>query len=133
MLKEFKNFILTGNVVDLAVGVILGAAIGGVTGSFVNDIAMPFVGHFVGGLDFSALKLVLDPAVVGADGVEVTPENAIKYGLLINKLINLVLVGLVLFVIVKAYNKTKTPVAAPAPAGPSEIDLLTEIRDSLKK
>lgn len=135
MLKEFKEFIMTGNVIDLAVGVILGAAIGAVTGSFVNDIAMPLVGHLVGGVDFAALKVVLDEAVLADDGSVVTPENAIRYGVWLNTIINLILVGLVLFIIVKAYNKTKKPVeAAPAPPpGPSEIDLLTEIRDALKK
>jgi large conductance mechanosensitive channel len=133
MLKEFKNFIMTGNVIDLAVAVILGAALNGVIGSFVNDIAMPFVGHFTGGADFSSLKYVLSEAVVAADGSVATPENAIAYGAWINTIINLVMVGLVLFIIVKGYNKTKKPVEAAAPAGPSEIDLLTEIRDALKK
>jgi len=76
--------------------------------------------------------LVLDEAVVGADGVITAPENAIMYGAWLNTIINLLSVGLVLFIIVKAYNKTKTPVIE-APAGPSEIDLLTEIRDALKK
>lgn len=133
MLKEFKNFIMTGNVIDLAVAVILGAALNGVIGSFVEDIAMPFVGSLTGGGDFSALKYVLSEAVLGADGSIATPENAIMYGKWINAIINLVMVGLVLFIIVKGYNKTKAPVEEPAPAGPSEIDLLTEIRDSLKK
>lgn len=132
MLKEFKNFILTGNVIDLAVGVILGAAIGAVTSAFVSDIAMPFVGHLTGGLDFSAMKVVLDEAVMNADGSVATPENAVRYGAWLNTLINLILTGLVLFLIVKAYNKTKKPVEA-AVAGPSELDLLTEIRDALKK
>ncbi len=133
MLKEFKNFILTGNVIDLAVGVILGAAIGTVTSGFVNDIAMPFVGHFIGGMDFSGLKIVLDEAVLNADGSEAKPENAIRYGSWINTIINLIVTGFILFLIVKAYNKTKTPAEPEAPAGPSEIDLLTEIRDALKK
>lgn len=132
MLKEFKNFIMTGNVIDLAVGVILGAAVGAVVNGFVADIAMPFVGHFVGGSDFSQLKFVLDEAVLGANGAIVTPENSINYGSWLNSIINLIAVGLVLFIILKAYNKTKKPVEA-APAGPSEIDLLTEIRDALKK
>ncbi len=132
MLKEFKNFIMTGNVIDLAVGVILGAAVGAVVNGFVADIAMPFVGHFVGGSDFSQLKFVLDEAVLGANGAIVTPENSINYGSWLNSIINLIAVGLVLFIILKAYNKTKKPVEA-APAGPSEIDLLAEIRDALKK
>lgn len=132
MFKEFKNFIMTGNVIDLAVAVILGAAIGGVVDGFVSDIAMPFVGHFTGGTDFSDLKYILDPAVVGADGAVVTPENALRYGSWINTIIKLIAVGFVLLLVVKAYNKTKKPVEE-APAGPSEIDLLTEIRDALKK
>ncbi|MCL4119562.1 UNVERIFIED_CONTAM: hypothetical protein GTU68_028699 [Idotea baltica] len=120
MLKEFKNFIMTGNVIDLAVAVILAGAIGLVVSGFVGNIMMPIVGHFAGGLDFADLKVVLDP-------------DAIKYGVWINSIINLITVGIVLFMIVRAYNKTKEPVAAPAPAGPSELDILKEIRDSLKK
>ena len=133
MLKEFKNFIMTGNVIDLAVAVILAGAIGLVVSGFVGNIMMPIVGHFAGGLDFADLKVVLDPAIVAADGTVTTPENAIKYGEWINSIINLITVGLVLFMIVKAYNKTKEPAPAPAPAGPSELDILKEIRDSLKK
>jgi large conductance mechanosensitive channel len=131
MLKEFKNFIMTGNIVDLAVAVILGGATGSVVNGFVNSIAMPIVGHLVGGVDFSKLKVVLTPGSVGADGVAI-PENAIMYGAWVNTIINLVIVGGVLFLILKAYNKTRK-VEEPAPAGPSEVDLLTEIRDALKK
>lgn len=133
MLKEFKNFIMTGNVIDLSVAVILGAALNAVINGFVKEIAMPFVGHFVGGVDFAQLKIVLDEAVIDATGKVVTAENSINYGSWINTIINLVMVGIVLFIIVKAYNKTKKPVETPTPAGPSEIDLLTEIRDALKK
>jgi large conductance mechanosensitive channel len=129
MLKEFKNFIMTGNVVDLAVGVIMAGAIGAVANGFVTNIVMPVVGHFSGGVDLSKLKVVLDPA--SADGL--VPENAITYGAWVNSIVSLIIVGLVMFMIVKAYNKSKTPEAPAAPAGPSEIDLLTEIRDSLKK
>lgn len=132
MLKEFRDFIMTGNVIDLAVAVILGAALNGVIESFVANIAMPFVGHFIGGADFSTLKIVLSEAVLDASGAVIAPENAVNYGMWINTIINLVMVGLVLFAIVKAYNKSKKPVEE-APAGPSEIDLLTEIRDALKK
>ncbi len=132
MLKEFKNFILTGNVIDLAVAVILGGAVGAVVNGFVNNIAMPIIGHLIGGADFSSLKIVLSEAVMAADGTVITPENAINYGSWINTIVNLVMVGFVLFIIVRAYNKKRKPVEA-APAGPSEIDLLTEIRDALKK
>lgn len=135
MLKEFKNFIMTGNVIDLAVAVILAGAVGMVVNGFVSDIMMPIVGHFAGGMNFEDLKIVLSPAVVDAEGTVTTPENAILYGKWINAIINLITVGFVLFIIVKAYNKTKKPKeeAPAAPAGPSEIDLLKEIRDALKK
>ncbi|MEZ4793661.1 MAG: large conductance mechanosensitive channel protein MscL [Gelidibacter sp.] len=133
MWKEFKSFIMTGNVIDLAVAVLLAGAMGLVVNGFVNDIMMPFVGHFSGGLDFADMKLVLDEAVVAADGTVTKAENAIMYGKWINAIINLIIVGFVLFMIVKAYNKTKKPEAPAAPAGPSDNDLLKEIRDALKK
>lgn len=133
MLKEFKNFIMTGNVIDFAVAVIMAGALGLVINGFVGDIIMPIVGHFAGGMDFSQLKIVLDPAVVSAEGAETVPENAIMYGKWVNSIINLVIVGFVMFVMIKAYNKTKKPAEAPAPSGPSELDILKEIRDSLKK
>jgi len=135
MLKEFKDFIMTGNVIDLAVAVLLAGAMGLVVSGFVNDIMMPLVGHFSGGVDFADMKVVLDEAVVAADGTVTKAENAIMYGKWINAIINLIIVGFVLFMIVKAYNKTKKPVveAPVADPGPSEIDLLKEIRDSLKK
>lgn len=133
MFKEFKNFIMTGNVIDLAVAVILAGAVGLVVNGFVSDIMMPIVGNFAGGVDFADMKHVLSPAVVAADGTITKPENAIMYGKWVNSIINLIIVGFVLFMIVKAYNKTKAPVEAPAPAGPSELDILKEIRDSLKK
>jgi len=135
MLKEFKNFIMTGNVIDLAVAVILAGAIGMVVSGFTNDIMMPIVGHFAGGLDFADMKIVLDEAVVAEDGSVTKPENAVLYGKWVNALINLIIVGFVLFFIVKAYNKTKKPKEeAPAPPpGPTQEELLAEIRDLLKK
>jgi large conductance mechanosensitive channel len=133
MLKEFKNFIMTGNVIDFAVAVLLAGAIGLVVSGFVNDIVMPFVGHFSGGLDFADMKVVLDEAVIAADGKVTKGENAIMYGKWINSIINLIVVGFILFLIVKAYNKTKTPPAPAAPSGPSDNALLIEIRDLLKK
>lgn len=133
MLKEFKNFIMTGNVVDFAIAVIMAAAIGLVVNGFVNDIVMPIVGQFSGGMDFASMKHVLSAAVVDADGKITTPENAIRYGAWINTIINLLIVGFVMFLIVKAYNKTKKPVEAPAPAGPTQEELLAEIRDLLSK
>lgn len=135
MLKEFKKFIMTGNVIDLAVAVILAGAVSLVVKGFVADIMMPIIGHFTGGVDFAEFKLILSEAVMDANGNITTPENAIRYGSWINAIINLITVGFVLFMIVKAYNKTKKPkVEAPkAPEGPSDNQLLTEIRDLLKK
>jgi large conductance mechanosensitive channel len=132
MLKEFKDFILTGNVIDFAVAVLLAGAIGLVVNGFVTDIMMPIVGQFAGGLDFADMKYVLTEASVSANGTEIA-GNAIMYGKWINTIINLIIVGFVLFIIVKAYNKTKKPPAEAPPAGPSDNDLLTEIRDLLKK
>lgn len=133
MLKEFKNFIMTGNVIEFAVAVIMAGAVGAVVNGFVNDIAMPLVGQLTGGVDFASMKHVLTPEVKDAAGVVTTPENAVRYGAWINSIVNLVIVGFVMFMIIKAYNKTKKPAEAPAPAGPTQEDLLAEIRDLLKK
>ncbi len=135
MLKEFKNFILTGNVIDFAVAVILAGAVGLVVNGFVNDIIMPIVGHFAGGMDFADLKIVLAAAVPESEGVAAKAENAIRWGAWINSIINLIIVGFVMFIMVKAYNKSKKPVeeAPAAPAGPTQEELLVEIRDLLGK
>ncbi|WP_291867809.1 large conductance mechanosensitive channel protein MscL [Maribacter sp.] len=133
MLKEFKDFIMTGNVIDFAVAVIMATALGGVIKGFVSNIVMPFVGHFAGGVDFADKKIVLDQAVVDAAGVVTSPENAVMWGSWVNAIINLIIVGFIMFLLVKAYNKTKAPEPEAAPAGPTAEELLTEIRDSLKK
>ena len=133
MLKEFKEFITGGNVIEFAVAVIMAGAIGGVVKGFVNNIIMPVVGHFSGGTNFADKKYVLDQAVVDAAGAVTTPENAIMWVSWINTIINLIIVGLVMFMIVKAYNKSKAPVEAAAPAGPSDNDLLADILKALKK
>ncbi len=134
MLKEFKNFIMTGNVIDFAVAVIMAGALGLVINGFVNDIAMPFIGHFAGGMDFANLFYSMD----GNDYATLAAAKeaggaVIAYGNWINTIVNLLIVGFVMFLIVRSYNKTKTPPAPPAPAGPSAEELLAEIRDSLKK
>lgn len=134
MLKEFKEFITGGNVIEFAVAVIMATAIGGVVKGFVDLIIMPVVGHFTGGMDFSQLKIVLDEAILAADGTVATAENAIMWGSWINTIINLVIVGFVMFMMVKGYNKMKKKAEAAAPAGPTlDQELLTEIRDALKK
>jgi large conductance mechanosensitive channel len=135
MLKEFKKFILTGNVIDLAVAVLLAGATALVVNGFVKLIMMPIVGHFTGGADFSDFKIILTEAVIAADDTIEVPENAILYGEWINSIINLIIVGFVLFMIVKAYNKAKKKEepAPAAPAGPTkEEQLLMEIRDAIK-
>jgi large conductance mechanosensitive channel len=132
MLKEFKNFIMTGNVIEFAIGVIMAGAIGGVVSSFVADIVMPLVGLISGG-DFSSFKYVLSPEVKDAAGVVTSPENAVRYGTWITAISNLIVVGFVMFLIVKAYAKMKKPAPDAPPAGPTQEELLSQIRDLLKK
>ena len=133
MLKEFKNFIMTGNVIEFAVAVIMAGAVGAVVNGFVADIVMPLIGMLTGGTDFSALKYVLSPEVKDAAGAITSPENAVRYGAWINSIISLIVIGFVMFMIIKAYNKSKKPAEAAAPAGPTQEELLTQIRDLLKK
>lgn len=136
MLKDFKKFILTGNVVDLAVAVILAGAVGLVVKGFVSMIMMPIIGMFTGGVSFAEMKYVLSEAITDSEGAITTAENAILYGAWIDTIVNLLIVGFVLFMIVKAYSKAKkkeeaAPAAPPAPS--KEEVLLGEIRDLLKK
>ena len=136
MLKEFKEFIMMGNVIELSVAVILASAVGGVVKGFTEYIMMPLVGQFTGGMDFSSFKLVLSPAVFDDNGGLITAENAILYGTWINSIINLLIVGFILFLVIKSYRKLERKKAIappPTPSGPTEIDLLKEIRDALKK
>lgn len=133
MWKEFKAFIMTGNVIDLAVAVLLAGAVGLVVSGFVNDIMMPIVGYFTGGVDFSDMQIVMSEAIIAADGTVEEPESAIRYGAWVNTLINLIIVGFVLFIIVKAYNKYRKPAPVKPPSGPTQEQLLAEIRDLLKK
>ena len=124
---------MTGNVVDFAVAVIMAGAIGLVINGFVADIVMPVVGEFAGGMDFANLKYVLTETS-GVEGEEgFVAENAIRWGSWVNTIVNLIIVGFVMFIIVKAYNKTRKPAEPEAPAGPSQEELLTQIRDLLKK
>ena len=134
MLKEFKDFIMTGNVIDFAVAVIMAGALGGVIKGFVDNIAMPFVGYFAGGMNFEDLHVAMD----GNDYATLAAAKeaggaVIAWGAWVNTIINLLIVGFVMFIIVKAYNKTKAPAPKAAPKGPTTEELLAEIRDSLKK
>ena len=134
MLKEFKEFALKGNLIDMAVGLVIGAAFGTVTSSFIDGVFMPLVGQIFQLGDFSQAKFVLSPAVVDAARKVVTPESAIKYGTFIGNVINFLIVAFVMFMIIKGMNKLKKEeAAAPPPPPPAEEVLLTEIRDLLKK
>jgi large conductance mechanosensitive channel len=132
-MKEFKKFISRGNVVDLAVGLILATYFGAIVKSLVNDVIMPPVGLLLGGIDFSEFKIVIKEAQPGA------AEVAINYGIFINTILTFLIVGFAIFILVKMYNKTKERLlkeeeaqTAPAPPSKEEV-LLTEIRDLLKK
>jgi len=130
MVKEFKEFALRGNVVDLAVGIIIGIAFGKIVSSLVNDVIMPPIGLLLGGLDFSNLMVTLK----AASGTE--PAVSLRYGMFINTVIDFVIVAFVIFLVVKGMNSLKRkqeekPAAPPEP--PKQEVLLTEIRDLLKK
>ena len=132
MISEFKEFVSRGNVVDLAVGVVIGAAFGKIVTALVNGIVMPLVGVALGGVSVSDWKYVITPASVDAAGAEVA-EVAVQYGMLIQTAIDFVLIALVIFLFLKAYNRMQKK-AEEAPAAPAEeVLLLREIRDSLKR
>lgn len=132
---EFKKFAMRGNVIDMAVGVIIGGAFGKIVSSLVGDVIMPAIGLLVGGVNFSDLKWVIKQAVV-KDGEVVTPEVALNYGNFIQVTFDFLIIALAVFFLVKGINvltrkkeaETKTP-----PAPPVDIQLLTEIRDLLKE
>ena len=131
MISEFKEFIAKGNVVDLAVGVVIGAAFGKIVSALVDGIIMPILGAAMGGVNVTDWKHVLSPAQIGADGKEIAAEVAIKYGDFIQSIINFLLIAFVIFLFLKAYNRMRTPAAEAGPA--EDVLLLREIRDELKK
>ena len=127
MLSEFKAFAMRGNVMDLAVGVVIGAAFGKIVGSLVDQIIMPPIGLIIGGVDFSAYKWVMKAA--GPDG---KGEVAIQFGAFFNTIIQFVIIAIAIFLVIKLMNRLiKKEEAAPA-APPADVVLLTEIRDILK-
>jgi large conductance mechanosensitive channel len=145
ILKEFKEFAATGNLIDLAAGVVMGAAVGKVVSAFIDGMVMPAVGMLLGGVDFNSMSYKLKEAkaaiaeVKDASGKVITEavpkveEVAIKYGTFITQVIEFLIIAFVVFMLLKAINKMKKKQAA-APAEPSSTDkLLAEIRDSLKK
>ncbi|CAL4865870.1 Large-conductance mechanosensitive channel [Asticcacaulis sp. MM231] len=129
--SEFKTFLMRGNVIDLAVGVVIGGAFGKIVTSLVDNIIMPPIGFITGGVDFSNLKLILKPADVATK----TAEVAISYGAFINTIIQFLIIGTAIFLVVKAINRLMPPppAADPAPAGPSQEELLAAILAELKK
>lgn len=131
LIKEFKEFAVRGNVMDMAIGIIIGGAFGKIVSSFVNDVIMPPIGLLLSGTDFSQLSFVIK------DAVGESPSVTIKYGLFINTIIDFVIIAFVIFAVVKVLNKLKKKEEVPSvvdpPAPSEEILLLREIRDSLKK
>ena len=133
LLTEFREFAVKGNVIDLAVGIIIGAAFNGIVQSLVNQVIMPPIGLVTGGIDFSQLEWVLVPENPATEEIE---KVAIQYGAFINTLIQFLIVAFVVFMLVKVINRLRREQAAqpdPAPVAPTATEsLLTEIRDELK-
>lgn len=129
MMNEFKAFAMRGNVVDLAVGVIIGAAFGKIVSSFVKDIIMPPIGVLMGGVDFSDLAITIQQATLDADAV------TMNYGAFIQTLVDFIIVAFVIFMVVKGMNNMKKKEAPKkaAPKGPTQEDLLADIKDLLAK
>jgi large conductance mechanosensitive channel len=132
--SEFKAFVMRGNVVDLAVGVIIGAAFGKIVSALVDNVIMPPIGYLIGGVDFSDLVLKIGNPVADAKGV-IAGGAVIKYGVFLNTVIQFAIIAFVIFIMVKLMNKViakreEAPAAPPAPT--AEEKLLTEIRDLLK-
>jgi large conductance mechanosensitive channel len=136
MVKEFKEFIARGNVVDLAVGVIIGGAFGAIVTSLVQDVIMPPIGYLMSGIDFSSLKIQITPDVLDATGKVTKAGVAIAYGNFINQIVKFLIVSFFIFLVVKGVNSLKRQEAAAPSAPPAptpEEKLLTEIRDLLAK
>lgn len=133
-ISEFKEFAMRGNVIDLAVGVVIGGAFGKIVSSLVNDVVMPLIGKILGGVNFSELSVVLTPAQMGADGKEVAAAVLLRYGAFIQSIIDFALIAFAVFMAIKVINRLqRKKEEAPAPAAPAEdIVLLTEIRDALR-
>jgi large conductance mechanosensitive channel len=134
LLAEFKSFAMRGNVVDLAVGVVIGAAFGKIVSSLVEQVVMPPIGLLIGGVDFSAWKITLQEAAVDAAGKAI-PAVEMGIGAFLNTIIQFAIVAFAIFMVVKVMNRlARKQEAAPAPAAPpADIVLLTEIRDLLKQ
>ena len=148
MIQEFKEFIMRGNVLDMAVGVIIAGAFGKITASLVNDILMPFISLIFGTRDMTALNIIVREAVLDGEGNVVKEAIVLGFGTLVATIIDFILIALVIFLIVKSFNKARAKAEAKkaaeeaaaaaasaaeeAPAGPTQEELLAEIRDLLK-
>jgi len=136
IVKEFREFAVKGNMIDMAVGIIIGTAFGKIISSLVNDVIMPPIGMLIGGIDFTELKLLLKAATVDQAGNAVNAVT-LNYGMFIQNLVDFLIVAFTIFLVIKAINSMKKKQEAappPAPPAPSkEEQLLTEIRDLLKK
>jgi len=136
IIKEFKQFAMRGNVLDMAVGIIIGGAFGKIVSSFVADVIMPPIGALLGGVDFSNLKIIIKHAVLNDAGAIAKPAVTLNYGLFINTVIDFIIIAFAIFMMIKAINnlkKKEEAVQAPPTAPTNEEKLLTEIRDLLKK
>ena len=146
LLKEFKDFAMKGNVMDMAVGIIIGGAFGKIVSSVVADVIMPLIGLLVGGVDFTKLSITLKEAVPAAEGVAAQPAVLLKYGNFLQTTFDFLIVAFSIFIFIKLINTAKAKLEkankaaeeaaaaeAPAPAPDPQIVLLTEIRDLLKK
>lgn len=131
MLKEFKSFAMKGNLVDIAIGFVMGAAFKTVVTSFTGGIVSPLIG-LIFNANFKDLKLIVKEGIANAEG-KIEGEVAVLWGEFLTNVIDFAIVAFVMFMIVKGVNKMKTPPPASAPSGPSDNDLLSEIRDLLKK
>ena len=133
MLKEFKEFAMKGNLVDMAIAFVMGGAFGKVVSAFVEKMFAPIVGILMGGINLADKKFIVKEAVLDAAGKETSPAVAIEWGLFVTALIDFIIVAFVMFMIIKAMNKMKKPEPPAPPAGPTQEELLTQIRDLLKK
>lgn len=132
MFEEFKKFAIQGNLIDIAIGLVMAIAFGAVSAAFIDGVFLPLVGQVLQMGDLAQAKWVLSPAVYGPEGKIIQPESAILYGKLISAIINFLIIALVMFLIIKVMNNLKHEKSAPPP-GPSQEQLLMEIRDLLSK
>ena len=137
MFNEFKEFAMKGNLVDMAVGFVMGAAFAAVVTAFIQGVFMPLISPILGGIDLASWNYVMSPAEIGAEGEVLKEAVSIKIGDFVTALISFIIVAFVMFMIIKGMNKAMAAMEPEpeeeAPAGPSQEDLLTEIRDLLAK